>query len=227
MLGKIIVFEGTDSSGKATQSRIFFNRLRESNSDCAFYSFPRYTCFFGSLVGKHLIGEFGNPHELPPEFCALLYSIDRYEIKKHIESEYFSGKTIVMDRYVHSNIVHQAAKFVDIEERQIFLKWIENLESRMPQADAVVFLNMPTQAAQSLMQGNDRKESYRKGSKKDLHESNAQYLERTRKVYAELAQKYNWIVVNCAVFEKGKWKVKSKEEIHSEIWQKLEPILKQ
>lgn len=217
MKGKIIVLEGTDSSGKATQSQLLLGFLQKKGIDAELYSFPRYKEFFGSLVGKYLAGDFGSKESLPPEFCALLYSLDRYQIKKEIEEKLAEGKILVMDRYIFANIAHQAAKFSDAKEQENFLCWIECLESRMPEADAVVFLNMPTAAAQKLMLGKDREKAYRKGVQKDLHESDSDYLERTRRVYELLAKKNNWIVVDCA--ENGF--VKTKEEIHMGIIEKL------
>ncbi|MDD5163754.1 MAG: deoxynucleoside kinase [Candidatus ainarchaeum sp.] len=226
MKGAIIVFEGTDASGKATQTKLFFEKLQFLGIEAELFSFPRYDSFFGSLAGKHLSGEFGPIKSLAPEFCALLYSLDRYQIKKEIEEKVSAGKILVMNRYVQSNIAHQTAKFSLASEQKKFLFWVESLESRMPRADAVVFLNMPTEVAQKLMAGQDRKEDYRKGSEKDLHEADAAYLERTRKVYASLAKKNRWIAIDCAVKKHGSFFVRPQEDIHSEIWKKLKKKLK-
>jgi len=222
MKGKIIVFEGADSSGKTTQLRLFCEHLEKEKIVFEVLKFPRYNEFFGSLVGRHLIGEFGKVSELSPEFCALLYSIDRYQIKKEICEKLASGKILVMDRYVQSNMAHQAAKFSNEKEQEEFLEWIESLESRMPKADMVVFLNMPTETAQKLMSGKDRKSDYRKGSEKDQHETNPEYLERARSVFKLLAEKYNWIVIECVRNNK----IRAKQEIQNEIREKLKQMLK-
>jgi len=221
MRGKIIVFEGTDSSGKATQSRLLLEHLQKSGIVAEPLDFPRYESFFGSLVGKYLTGEFGTVESLPPEFCALLFSIDRYQLKYEIESKLEKGIFLVANRYVQANIAFQTAKFSSAEQQKEFLAWIECLESRMPKADTVVFLNMPTEAAQSLMNGNDRKKSYRKGKEKDLHEANSEYLEKTRKIYSLLAKKQNWIEIECAEKKQGSWIVKPVEAVQKEVLEKL------
>jgi dTMP kinase len=225
MKGAIIVFEGTDASGKATQAKLFFEKLQFLGIDAELFSFPRYNSFFGGLVGKHLAGEFGSIKELSPEFCALLYSLDRYQIKKEIEEKVAAGKVLVMDRYVQSNIAHQTAKFSSPLEQKNFLAWAESLESRMPKASAIVFFNMPTEAAQKLMAGKDRAESYRQGAQKDLHEVDSTYLERTRRIYALLAKRHKWIAIDCALKRHGSWFVRPKEEIHGEAWKKLKKKL--
>lgn len=226
MQGAMIVFEGTDSSGKATQAKLFFEKLQFLGIDAEYISFPRYSEFFGSLVGKHLVGEFGSMESMPPEFCALLYSIDRYQIKKELEAKVAAGKILVLNRYVQSNIAHQTAKFSIPKEQNKFLQWAGCLESRMPAPDAIVFLDMPTDAAQKLMAGQDRKEDYRLGAEKDLHEADPAYLERTRRIYSLLAKKNKWIIVCCAVKKKGSWIIRPREEIHNEIWKTLKRKLK-
>ncbi len=96
----------------------------------------------------------------------------------------------------------------------------------MPRAHAVAFLPMPHEAAQILMAGQDRHEDYRNGAQKDLHEADAVYLERTRKVYASLAKKNKWIAIDCAIKKHGSLFVRPQEDIHSEIWKKLKRKLK-
>ena len=219
--GKIVVFEGTDSSGKATQAGFLVDKLQRQGIAVELVSFPRYGSPFGEMVGRYLAGEFGSKEELVPEFVGLLYALDRYHAKRELNRKLDMGITLVLDRYKASNLAHQGAKFLKKGEQEKFINWLVAVESRLPREDAVVFLNMPEDAAQKLMQGPDRIKDYRKGEAKDLHESDTEYLRRTREVYKRLAKKQKWVWVDVAFLEKREWIVRSKQEIAIEVWQKL------
>lgn len=218
MKGKLFVIDGTDGSGKATQSKLLADHLRGLGHSVEFVSFPRYDSFFGGLVGKYLAGEFGSMEELPPEFCALLFSLDRYHFKAQLEKFLAEGKIVVCDRYSPANFAHQAAKFFDKKPQDAFLKWIKLVESRLPHPSLTIFLDMPTEAAQQLMLGSDREKAYRQGAAKDIHEADIAYLERTRKVFLQLAKtEKKWLHVKCAKPKKGAWEIRPREDIHKEI----------
>lgn len=228
--GKLFVFEGTDSSGKATQAHLLVERLQRRGHVVELVGFPRYHAFFGGLVGKYLAGEFGSKETLPPEFVALLYALDRYHFKHEIESKLRMGVTLVFDRYRASNLAHQSARYLNRNEQDSFIKWLKATEARLPNETALVFLNMPEEAAQKLMAGKDREKEYRKGRVKDQHEADIDYLRRTREVYKRLARKDKWVWIDAAFKEGKDWVVRSKEEVSLEIWKKLEkkvPSLKQ
>ncbi|MBS3057612.1 MAG: dTMP kinase [Candidatus Diapherotrites archaeon] len=211
MNGKIIVIEGADASGKSTQAEILSARLKKIGKNARVISFPRHNEFFGSLVERHLRGKFGNPHELPAEFCALLYSVDRYNMLNEIKNALKEGKILIMDRYVQSNFAFQTAKFSNLSEQDSFLQWMQTVESRMPKADAVILLEMPAEFSQRLLK--------KEGKKKDLHESNVLYQKRVLAVYERLARSGNWLQIKCAFGQQnGKWKLKSKKQIAEEIW---------
>ena len=211
MPGKIIAIEGADASGKSTQAKLLAAHLKKLGKDARVISFPRHNEFFGSLVERHLRGKFGNPHELPAEFCALLYSVDRYNMLNEIRGALKEGKILIMDRYVQSNFAFQTAKFPNPAEQDSFLQWMQIVESRMPKADAVVFLELPVEFSQRLLK-KERK-------KKDLHESNVLYQKRVLAVYERLARSGNWLQIKCAFGQQnGKWKLKSKKQIAEEIW---------
>lgn len=228
--GKLFVFEGTDSSGKATQAQLLVERLQRRGHVVELVGFPRYHAFFGGLIGKYLAGEFGPKETLSPEFVALLYTLDRYHFKNEIESKLEMGITLVFDRYRASNLAHQAARYSNRNDQEAFIKWLKTTEGRLPTETALVFLNMPEEAAQKLMAGIDRQKDYRKGQTKDQHESDVEYLHRTREVYKRLARKDKWVWIDAAFKEGKDWVVRSKEEVSLEIWKKLEkkvPSLKQ
>lgn len=219
--GKVLVLEGTDGSGKATQAALLVEKLQARGIAVELVSFPRYSSPFGQLVGRYLSGEFGSKEELVPEFVALLYALDRYHAKHDLERKLEMGITLVLDRYKASNLAHQAAKFLKKPEQEKFISWLVSAEGRLPKEDATIFLNMPEEAAQKLMVGADRKKDYRQGQTKDLHECDMEYLRRTREVYKRLAKKQKWVWVDVAFLEKREWIVRSKQEISLEIWQKL------
>jgi dTMP kinase len=219
--GLLVAIEGTDSSGKATQAQLLFERMQRKGFVVELVNLPRYHEFFGSLVGKYLAGEFGSKEELPPEFVALLYALDRYHLKNDLEKKLSLGINFVFNRYKASNLAHQAAKYFKKPEQELFIKWLRLTESRLPKENATVFLNMPEEAAQQLMNGKDRVESYRQGKTRDQHESDVEYLRRTREIYKRLARKEKWVWVDCAFKEGKEWVVRSKEEISLEIWKKL------
>lgn len=172
-------------------------------------------------MGKYLAGEFGSKEELAPEFVSLLYALDRYHVKNELAHKLSLGITLVCDRYKASNLAHQAAKYLKKPDQEKFIKWLVAAESRLPKEDCVVFLNMPEEAAQKLMMGQDRKKEYRKGQDKDIHEADADYLARTREVYKRLAKKQKWVWVDVAFKEKREWIVRSKPEVAAEVWKKL------
>jgi len=222
MRGKLIVFEGIDSSGKATQCELLIEELKARGFEAEGLTYPRYSEHFGSLVGKYLAGEFGSLEEVPEEFAVLLYSIDRYQQKKEIEKKLAEGKILVSNRYSFSNVAFHSAKFSDKKQQKAFAKWITAVESRMPRADRVFFLDVPVSIAYSKMGAVDRKNDYRRGKDRDLHESSIALQERARSIYLELAHKNkNWIVINCA----SNSALKPKEEIAREILEEAEKFL--
>ena len=214
MNGKIIVIEGADACGKSTQAKILSAHLKKQGKSVRLISFPRYEEFFGSLVEGHLRGKFGNPHELPTEFCTLLYSLDRYQMLNEIKNALKEGKILIMDRYIQSNLAFQTAKFTNPAEQDSFLQWMQIVESRMPKADIVIFLEMPIEISQKLM----KKEK----KKADLHESNILYQKRVIAIYERLARSGNWLQIKCAFRQQnGKWIIKSRKQVAEEIWQNI------
>ncbi len=225
--GKLIVFEGTDGSGKATQSKLLLDRLQRKGFVSDHIGFPRYSEKFGGLVGQYLAGEFGQKEELSTEFVALLYALDRYDFKKELERRLNMGLVVVCDRYSASNFAHQSAVYSKRPDQEDFLKWVKSVESRLPKPFKTVFLNLPPQAGRALLEGKDRQKDYRKGKTKDVHEADESYLIRTYELYKKIAKEdKDWIVIDCAFLENGEWVIRSKEEIGVEIWKKLEPFLK-
>ena len=208
MQGKLLAIEGCDGSGKHTQAVMLLGHLEKDSGNAVLVSFPRYETFFGELVKKYLSGEFGSLEEVRPELAALLYSLDRYSALPFLEEQLRKGKTVVCDRYVASNIAHQAAKFQG-KEQEKFIEWIQAVEARMPKPTATVFLDLPVETSIGLMQG--------RSGERDIHEANKEYLEATRRVYLDLCGKEAWLSVDCSA---GKG-IRPRGEIHAEILEKL------
>ena len=141
----IVAFEGLDGSGKGTQSQILSAKMSAKGIDNALYSFPNYKgTNFGLEVGKYLNGGFGSLDEVPPQFPVMLYAMDRFEMRKSIMKDINSGSNIIFDRYVPSNIAHQAVKFPE-NQRKTFADWVKRLEYNileMPSPDVIIFLDV-------------------------------------------------------------------------------------
>lgn len=212
MPGKIVAIEGADATGKRTQSKMLLEKLRAQGFDAALISFPRYETIFGQIVTQYLRGKFGSLKEVKPEFAALLYALDRQAAAPQIGQWLSQGKIVVCDRYVASNIAHQAAKLKGKEQAN-FIEWLQNVESKLPKPDATVFLDLPVDVSAQLMQSRERE--------KDIHELDLPYLESVRKVYLALCKKENWIKIEC----ENRAGIKPKEEIHAELWKKIQCLI--
>ena len=215
--GKIIVIEGTDSSGKETQSNIIFEKLKERNLNVRKISFPNYESPACTPVKMYLAGEFGeDPVKINPYPISTMYAIDRYaSFKQDWENFYNDGGIIITDRYTTSNMVHQASKIEVYNEKLEYLNWLEDLEYdkiKIPRPDVVIFLNMPTEFAIKLMES--RKNKITGEMKKDIHEKNHEYLKKSHDNAREVAKLQNWVEVMCV----EKDRIKTIEEIGEEVF---------
>ncbi len=217
MRGKLIIIEAGDGSGKATQTRELYSRLKSEGHRVRRVEFPDYESDSSALIKMYLKGEFGsNPEDVNPYVASTFYAVDRYaSFKKGWGDFYKNGGIIIADRYTTSNMVHQAAKIDDEAERECFLDWLWDLEFakfNLPRPDAVIFLDMPPKEAQRLIQA--RQNSARGQIDKDIHEGNRAYLERSYKNACGLAAKYNWHRIEC--FQGSRLKTVS--QIHAEVY---------
>lgn len=191
--GKLLAIEGIDGSGKHTQVELLARALDQSGVDYLSLSFPRYPSFFGQAVAQYLKGEFGSLDQVDPHFAALLYAGDRLEAKGELESALASGRAVLADRYVASNLAHQGAR-VPAARRQEFLDWLRRLEYEifgLPREDLVVYLRIPVGEATLRMGSRPRKLA------QDIQESSQRHLEEAVAVYELLASSEEWAVIDC------------------------------
>jgi dTMP kinase len=213
--GKLIVIEGIDGSGKQTQASLLARAFEERSIALVRFSFPRYESSFGHLIARFLNGEFGPLSAVDAHFSALLYAGDRFEAKPELEEALHSGRVIVMDRYIASNLAHQAAR-LPVERRAEFIAWLRHLEYGiygLPTEDLVIYLRVPAQEGHRLV-GLKSARSYT-AKQRDLQESDLSHLNEAARVYDQLAKASNWVTIDC--FDSKSGKHSAPEEIHREV----------
>jgi dTMP kinase len=216
--GKLIVIEGIDGSGKRTQVDCLARALGERGVAFTQVSFPHYEGFFGKLVARFLNGEFGPLASVDAHFSALLYAGDRLESKPAIEASLGSGRTVLADRYIASNLAHQGAR-VPPEQRAEFIAWLTQLEYGvygLPAEDLVIYLRVPAAEAHRLAgeRGKLGARDYTK-LRRDLQESDIAHLEAASSVYDGLARQPHWAKIEC--FDSASGTLRPPEVIHAEI----------
>ncbi|MBP9702686.1 hypothetical protein KBD69_03275 [Candidatus Woesebacteria bacterium] len=215
--GKLIVIDGTDGSGKGTQTELLLKYLEDNNKPNKFIDFPRYyTSFHGKMVGRYLSGEFGTLESASPYLSSLFYAMDRLTARDEIVDWLEEGNTIVANRYTTSSMAFQTAR-IEPDKQEEFLRWLyamEYKEHKLPKEDIVLFLYVPVEISQKLIEKKDKRE-YVKGKKKDINEANVSYQQSVLKLYLELAKRYkHWVVIPCV---DGSGKLYSVETIHKKI----------
>ncbi|MDD6199666.1 MAG: deoxynucleoside kinase [Firmicutes bacterium] len=212
-MGKLIVIEGTDGSGKSTQFRALTQHLRNEGRDFRTLVFPRYSEPSSALIRMYLGGEFGtNPSDVNAYAASAFYAVDRYASYKQDWGQWYeSGGLVVSDRYTSSNAVHQASKEPS-ERRDAFLKWLYEFEYdklALPRPDLVIYLDVPTAFTEALMRHREQET----GTHADIHEQDTAYLASCRESGRAAAEYYGWQVVQCV----RDGRMRSVEDIHDEI----------
>lgn len=214
----IIAIEGTDGTGKATQSTLLERRLREAGLRAAVLSFPTYEkTFFGREVAAYLNGQFGGLYGVHPKLAAVLYAGDRFENRDRIAALQEAHDVLIFDRYTWSNVAHQSVK-LPAGERAAFAAWVEELEFTvfgLPRPDRVVFLDMPPEEARRLVLSKPDRAYTTK--KLDLHEDDLAYLKDVHAVYAGLMDRPGWVRIPCI----AGGALRTVEEVHAALWEAL------
>lgn len=204
--GKLIVFEGTDGSGKGTQFKLLTDYLKNNNIPFETMDFPRYgKSFFGDLAGRMLAGDFGR--EIAPELAVLPFACDRWLIKDNLLRWLAEGKIVVSNRYTASSAVYHAAKF-PAEKQHAFVDWLYKLEQDvigLPREDVALYLHVPIERSQQLVE---------KRGKKDMYEESGFIQKNAEALYLALAtNRSGWKTIECM----DKNILRSPEAIHKDI----------
>lgn len=222
--GCFIVIEGTDGSGKGTQFQKLTEKLQNEGYDVVTFDFPRYDKPSSYFIREYLNGNYGTAEEVGPYTGSLFYALDRYQASLDIREALESGKVVIANRYVGSNMAHQGAKFKNSEERRGYFIWLDNLEFQMlqiPRPDMNVVLRVPADIAQQLV---DQKEKRAYTDKKrDLHEADLAHMEKSVTVYDDLCRLFpkDFTRIDCVRSNK----LMSIETIHNLLWKTIQPIL--
>lgn len=213
-MGKLIVIEGTDGSGKSTQFELLSKRMETEGKAFHRLRFPRYEQDSSALIRMYLGGAFGtDPNAVSPYAASTFYAVDRYASFVQDWKDYYeNGGVLLADRYTTSNAVHQGGK-LPVEEQEDFFHWLEDLEyvkMGLPRPDLVLFLDMPIELTRQLM----RKREASTNTHADIHEQDLDYLTHCRAAARQAAQSCGWRTVSCARDQQ----LRSIEDIHEEIW---------
>lgn len=220
-MGTLIVFEGTDGSGKATQTAMLCAALEKRGVTFKKLEFPRYTEESSALIRLYLGGAFGKKaDDVNGYAAAMFYAADRYaSYKQDWGTFYEAGGLVIADRYTTSNAVHQTSKLPP-EKRGAFLDWLFDFEYRLlglPKPDRVLYLDLPTEVTEQLM----RRREADTHSHADIHEQDGDYLRRCRENAAFVVARCGWERIDCA--KDGA--LRSVEDIHGEVLERLGDLL--
>lgn len=219
--GKLIVIEGTDGSGKATQTGMLVEHLRQIGQPVMTMSFPRYNHASSWLIRQYLAGEFGPADAVPPKIASTFFAYDRLDAAGSIETALAQGQHVVLDRWVSSNKGHQLGKITGETERREFLKWMNEFEymaNRLPVPDVTILLYLdPLMAVNSS--------GDKGGVAHDVHESDLSHLQRAADAYRWVALHdtvERWVTINCVNEVNERY---SKAEMHDHVWREVAALI--
>ncbi len=209
MKGRLIVIEGVDGSGKTTQAELLVQHFEHTNTPVMLVDFPQYEGFYGKIVAKYLRGEFGSIAQTSPFLIAIIYALDRSTVRDKMTAFLEEGGTIVANRYVPSNVAHQAANIGDPVKQKEFIRWIQELEYKelkLPKEDTVIYLYLPWDIGMKKSEeklNSDRHHDYLQGEL-DIHEKSIAHRKATEALFLTLLGENNhWHRIDC-VDENGK-----------------------
>jgi dTMP kinase len=221
--GKLIVIDGTDGTGKQTQTKLLLERLLGDGKSAYSLDFPQYD---KNIAGKLLYealkeGKHGDFLAISPKIASVIYAFDRMESAPQINGWLDSGAVVILDRYVTSNQIHQGGKIADPEKRKEFIKWLEELEytgAKLPRPDVVFYLDVPVDVSLRLI----HERSERTGEKPDQAESSEQHLKESQERALSIMSEYPQVeIIDCSENRQ----IKSREAIHELIYQALQKHL--
>ena len=226
--GKLIVIDGTDGSGKATQIDLLAKRLKKEGHKVKVIDFPDYyNNFFGKFIGHCLTEQHYDFIKVHPKIASVLYAADRFESKENIGKWLADGYVVLANRYVSANQIHQGGKIANAKKREDFIKWLDEMEYKVfkiPRPDIVLYLSVPIPVVLKLIKERNKNTSRSYvGKKKDIVEGNIPYLTNSIKSALWLAKtRKEFRKVDCT--EKGK--ILSREAIHEMVYQQVKKLVK-
>ncbi|MGH2564887.1 MAG: dTMP kinase [Ginsengibacter sp.] len=225
--GKLIVVDGTDGSGKTTQIKLLFNHLKKDGKKVKVVDFPEYySNFFGKFIGHCLSEQYYNWTNIHPKIASIAYAADRWESSEKVKNWLKEGYIVLANRYVSANQIHQGGKIANVEKREAFIKWLNEMEYKVfkiPKPNAVFYLNLPINFILKLIKDRNKKivRAY-VGKKKDIVEGDVKYLRNSSKSAMWLAKtQKGWVKIDCM----NGGAIRTREDIHKEIYKKVKKIL--
>lgn len=224
--GIFIVIDGTDGSGKGTQTKRLTDRLKAEGRDVVTVDFPRYGNPSAFFVENYLRGEYGPANEVGPYRASVFFALDRYAASTEIRAALDRGAIVISNRYVSANKGHQMGKIKDALERKEFLTWLNGFEYQLlgiPKPDVTVLLHVPADVGFDLIAKKDER-AYLNGKVRDIHEADREHLHAAEEAYLSLVtmdDTENWRLIEC--MENNT--LLSIEEVHERLWKLVRPIL--
>lgn len=217
MNGTLIVIEGTDGAGKGTQLSLLLSYFQTHHIPHASADFPQYgKTFFGDVAGKALAGDFGSLATVSPYLMSIPYAADRWQAKPELDRYLEEGKIVLVNRYATSNAIYQAAK-VPEDKRAGFMQWNFDMEYSVfgiPKEDLVIYLHVPADVAQTLVEKKGDRVYLAEGQTKDIHEADILFLKEVERLYLSSCETQpHWIKIDCT----ADGQLLSKEAIHEKI----------
>ncbi len=218
-----ITIEGTDGSGKSTQTELLVKHLKKNGRKVERIDFPQYGEKSAALIEDYLNGKFGTAKEVGPYRASVFYAIDRYAASFQIKKWLSKSKIVIANRYMASNMGHQGGKIRNTTQRKKFFDWIYDLEYntfRIPKPNVNIILHVPAKISQKLVDKKGVRE-YLKGKKRDIHEDDLKHLKDAEKAYLQIAKKYpEFKLIECVQNNK----ILLPEIIHQKIWKTIQNL---
>lgn len=223
--GKLIVLDGIDGSGKGTQTELLFKRLRANGHEAVKIDFPQYGEKSAGLIENYLNGAYGKPDEVDPYVASFFYMLDRYDASFGMKEWLNDGKVIVADRYVAANLGHQGGKILDKDKRLAYYQWLDHYEYevfKIPRPDLTIWLKIPPERAQELVDQKAARQYLPGIIKRDGHEADLAHLERAHQAYEEMAALFhNFVTIECTDSEQ----LLTIEQIGDRVWNSVQSLL--
>lgn len=226
MKGKLIVIDGTDGSGKGTQTELLIKRLKKEGYNVLIADFPQYGKRSATMTEDYLNGKFGSAEQVGAYRASIFYACDRFDASFDMREWLKDGGIIISNRYVSASMGHQAGKIKNKRRRNKFLKWLHQLEFdifKIPKPSKTILLYMSVEVGQKLVDKKGHRD-YIGGQKRDIHEADIKHLQDAADAYLYVAKKYKWDILNCAP-DGTVNSLRSIEDIHEELYSRVKKII--